>query len=475
MAVDATLLDTWVFDKVKGLFATAAVNSTLHASLHEDKVVFFLHLLGLDTTGHSYRPYSKEYLHNIKIVDQGVQDIFSLIENFYNDQRTAYVFTADHGMSDWGSHGDGHPDNTRTPLIAWGSGVAKPILTTGKSGVAAGHEDGFSADWNLSHVQRNDVWQADIAALMAYLVGLDFPVNSVGELPLNYLDATPAEKAEAVLVNARQILEMYRIKEEQKRKTKLRFKAYPKLDGDGSSVDQKLAKIRQLIDQGQPDRAIDKGLDLIRQGLDGLRYLQRYDWFFLRTLVTVGYLGWIAFALITVVDLHVLGGTSDVTRTPWVTSFFGATLLALYVLLWVQQSSWTYYSYALFPVVFWEEVIVRRKALIASREILLGHIKSAGGYVTLGVQVLGFIALLETFVSISVFIGLWASVGLISSSRTDFWILPSRDYFGVLRGCGLMASCLRIRLHQEEPSLGHHLGRSLPLDEYFYVPSCCQG
>ena len=121
---DATHLDTWVFDRVEELFARAAHDPELNARLRQDKNVFFLHLLGLDTTGHSYRPYSREYLHNIKIVDQGVEKITALIDHFYNDDKTAYVFTADHGMSDWGSHGDGHPDNTRTPLIAWGSGVA---------------------------------------------------------------------------------------------------------------------------------------------------------------------------------------------------------------------------------------------------------------------------------------------------------------------------------------------------------------
>ncbi|KAH0122184.1 PigN-domain-containing protein, partial [Aureobasidium melanogenum] len=124
---DALHLDTWVFERVEELFASASQDLELNQRLRQDKNVFFLHLLGLDTTGHSYRPYSREYLHNIKVVDEGVQKITALIDDFYADDKTAYVFTADHGMSDWGSHGDGHPNNTRTPLIAWGSGVAKPV------------------------------------------------------------------------------------------------------------------------------------------------------------------------------------------------------------------------------------------------------------------------------------------------------------------------------------------------------------
>lgn len=209
---DATELDSWVFDRVAGLFAEAEKNSTLDSMLRGEKVVFFLHLLGLDTTGHAYRPYSPEYLRNIKVVDEGLERIHSLVGEFYKDEKTAWVFTADHGMSDWGSHGDGHPDNTRTPLVAWGAGVRKPV-GVGEVDGKTGHEDGFSGDWGLDAVRRVDVAQADVAALMAYLVGVRFPVNSVGELPLEYLDAEEDVKAEAAWTNARQIAEMYRVKE----------------------------------------------------------------------------------------------------------------------------------------------------------------------------------------------------------------------------------------------------------------------
>src|SRR4051812_17432768 len=82
---NALHLDMWVFDRVKALFAEAATNSTLNAALRQDKSVFFLHLLGLDTNGHAYRPYSKEYLYNIKVVDEGIKEITRLIEDFYND------------------------------------------------------------------------------------------------------------------------------------------------------------------------------------------------------------------------------------------------------------------------------------------------------------------------------------------------------------------------------------------------------
>lgn len=390
---DAVHLDIWVFDRVKALFAEAAKNATLDATLREDKVVFFLHLLGLDTNGHGYRPYSKEYLNNIKVVDEGVKEITKLVEDFYNDGKSAFVFTADHGMSDWGSHGDGHPDNTRTPLIAWGSGVAKPVTTPGK--IAPGHDE-LSSDWNLDHITRHDVSQADVAALMAYLAGLDFPVNSVGELPLSYLAGDLAAKSEAFLANARGILDMYRVKEEQKKATELRYRPFKALGDEEHSVDHRFAAIQALIDQGRFEDAIQETAVLVKVGLDGLRYLQTYDWLFLRALITIGYLGWIAFALTTVIDLHVLHGKAETSRTLFGAVFFSSILVILYASFFVSKSPVTYYAYAIFPVGFWEEVYARRKALNEGRKVLFAHVKSAGGVFVLVLKAIIGLGLIES-------------------------------------------------------------------------------
>ncbi|KAL1954418.1 hypothetical protein VTO42DRAFT_1188 [Malbranchea cinnamomea] len=393
---DATYLDIWVFDKVKELFAAAKEDTELNARLREDKVVFFLHLLGLDTTGHSYRPYSKEYLHNLKIVDQGVREITELVEDFYGDGETAFVFTADHGMSDLGSHGDGHPDNTRTPLVVWGAGVAKPQVS--KDGIAPGHEDGFSSDWNLDHIARHDVAQADVAALMAYLIGLEFPVNSVGQLPLAYIDASPEEKALAALANVQEVLEMYHVKEERKKASSIRFRPYAPFTEPHRSPESQITAIRRLVEKGKYDLAIARSSELFHEALEGLRYLQTYDWLFLRTIVTIGYLGWIAFAAMTVIDLHVLHGSAQAVRSTGTIIFFSSLLVGLYSALWVQKSSWRYYAYGFFPVFFWEEVVALRPAFRAGKEIIFSHIKSWTGWVVLFFQICIYIGMLEALV-----------------------------------------------------------------------------
>ncbi len=459
---DATQLDTWVFEKVKSMFVSAKLNSTLDSALREDKSVFFLHLLGLDTTGHSYRPYSKEYLHNIKVVDQGVREITKLVEDFYGDGKTAFVFTADHGMSDWGSHGDGHPDNTRTPLIAWGSGVARPKKW--KSGRAPGHEDTFSADWGLDLIQRHDVAQADVAALMAYLAGLDFPVNSVGELPLSYLAGGVEEKAEAAFANAQEVLEMYRIKELHKRATAFRYQPYRAFTTEEDSIENRTRSIRSTIDSGQFEEAIRQSSELLQHALQGLRYLQTYNWLFLRMLVTLGYLGWIAYAMTTVIDLHVLHGVSHVDRTFFSSSAFVSLLIILYSSLLLQNSPWTYYAYGVFPVYFWEEVFARRSALVTGCRRLIGHIHGFRGFTLFAIQAVAFVAILEALVTTLFPEWLTQADKALGTS-----IFSSCNFHDLLCSWGHMASILRRTILQREQIACNIVGGRLSYAQHVHL------
>lgn len=73
-----------------------------------------------------------------------------------------------------GSHGDGHPSNTDTPLVAWGAGIRQPLQISENHH----HEDSARfvddhvhdmptpSDWGLDGLERLDVNQADIAPLM---------------------------------------------------------------------------------------------------------------------------------------------------------------------------------------------------------------------------------------------------------------------------------------------------------------------
>uniref|UniRef100_A0A8D3BS14 GPI ethanolamine phosphate transferase 1 n=1 Tax=Scophthalmus maximus TaxID=52904 RepID=A0A8D3BS14_SCOMX len=187
-STDASRLDSWVFTQVKSFFQSAKSNSSLRASLLEDKNVLFLHLLGIDTNGHAHRPMSQEYLDNIGLVDTGVAELVSIVEEFFGyDGRTAYVFTSDHGMTNWGSHGAGHPSETLTPLVVWGAGVHNALRVTEPQP----YDDGYLQDWKLEHLRRVDVSQ--------------------GVLPHTYLNNSDLFKAESMYTNAIQVLEQFKI------------------------------------------------------------------------------------------------------------------------------------------------------------------------------------------------------------------------------------------------------------------------
>ena len=206
---DARDQDKWSFDRLEKLLEESKQDANLERKLKSDKVVFFLHLLGHDTNGHAYGPQSKEYAENTRYIDERVKALEAKFGEFYGDEETAWVFTADHGMTDGRSHGDGDPQNTMTPLIVWGAGVRKPEYIL--ENVPNGHDE-YSRGWGMA-ATRVDVNQADLCPLMAALLGIPIPVNSEGVLPVGYLALTSQEKDRMMLWNLRQLNENYKVKE----------------------------------------------------------------------------------------------------------------------------------------------------------------------------------------------------------------------------------------------------------------------
>lgn len=286
---DAVELDTWVLERVQGLFADGATNATVDAQLRSSGAVFFLHLLGLDTTGHTYRPASPEYLGNTIVVDAIARDVSSLFSEYFGDDKTAFLLTADHGMSAVGNHGDGSPENTRTPLVAWGAGVPRAQRLQ-RRGFTASDLD---RRWGLDFFQRTDVDQADLTPLVASWLGLNVPANSEGRLPLDLLDATPAYRAHASLATARQVLEVYRVKHHERASRMASFQPYAPLVSprDIEPGSARLATIEEAMAQGEYDDAIEECELLVHDALAGAKYLHQYDAPILRTVVALGYLG----------------------------------------------------------------------------------------------------------------------------------------------------------------------------------------
>ncbi|XP_048472888.1 GPI ethanolamine phosphate transferase 1 isoform X3 [Rhincodon typus] len=351
-AQDPSKLDTWVFNEVKEFFEFAKKNELLSKKMRQNQVVYFLHLLGLDTNGHAHRPMSSEYKENIRIVDKGIEEVVSVIEDFYrNDKKTAFIYTSDHGMTEWGSHGAGHPSETLTPLVAWGAGISGPLVESNQQ-----FQDAFLQEWKLNDWRRLDVNQADIAPLMAALIGVPFPLNSV-------------------------------VKMIHKKETTLSFLFSPFKPLSLSKGQDMLRKARLYIQQRQYNEAINLCKSLINLALEGLSYYHTYDRVFLGISVVLGFVGWTTYAFVLIVKLHTrlnkpvcqLGKLSSSDHLP--TIFIGAGVV-ITLFLRIQSCPWTYYIYCLLPVPVWYAVIKEFRIIQDVMNLILTHpAKSMGSLI----------------------------------------------------------------------------------------------
>lgn len=345
-------LDEWVFDNIKMFLKTAESNAHLNDLLHQEKNVFFLHLLGLDTAGHTIKPHSLMYQTNLKVVDQGVKDMEELFEKFFSDQKTAYVFTADHGMTNWGSHGAGSQDETEVPLLAWGAGVKKAS--------PAGLSDPPSpSHWStLKHLKRNDVKQADIVVLLSSLIGCNIPVNSLGNLPRNYLDSPKKNIAELSFLNAKQLLAQAERKKELVQVGTLSFRPYWKLAPE--EVQERLREIKMYLSSQDYPKVMSLSDELSSLSIDALDYYHNYYQGTLLTFVSLSFIGWISWLFCNLRN-YKLNRSSKYIHVG-----FGITGIVIFLLIQGQGLEWQFNIYLLLPIILWWRVFCRMHSWIAA-------------------------------------------------------------------------------------------------------------
>lgn len=357
---DPSKLDTWVFERVVDLFERAKRDQELSSQLHQDKTVFFLHLLGLDTNGHAHRPMSREVIENLRLVDKGVEEVVNLFESYYRDNKTAYVFTSDHGMTDWGSHGAGLPEETMTPLVCWGAGIKSPRKNSQDVYV---YHDGLSERWKLDNYERIDVEQADITVLMSTLIGVPIPRHSEGVLPIGYIHYNKAFSAEGLFANVRQLLEQLRVKEERLYSNSLPFMFRPFSKLTMSEMIERRVKINKLIKEKQYQMAIDLSKMMIDIIKEGVRYYHTYHRNSLFVAMTTGFCGWITCVVLTILQENtkqrqpIYGAGSSPQGVPTMTIIL---LFVTFFLLFYQSSPILYYFYYSLPIVCWAYVWRKR-------------------------------------------------------------------------------------------------------------------
>lgn len=317
-AVGGTLQDIWTLKKASAFLNSSHANPDLHSRLMEDKIVLYMQLNGVDTSGHYWHSENAGFLKKVEVLDAVVRNLTAAVEDFYgNDGSTAFLLTSDHGQTPEGRHGGGEPTCTRTPVLAWGSGIRKsnrmkrwlhphPLLDSPELLQFGG--------------VRYDVEHADLTPLMSVLIGVPIPMNSEGVLPRQFLDGPSKKALVASLANAKQLYAQVQVKSGQKSQRTFWFKPFP----HAGTIERILAEVASLLrvvptnsdlSDAQVEEVSRLGDTAITLSADGLHYFQTYDHAFLRLVISSAYVFFILFSLM-IVRIPVFHRTEILAREP---------------------------------------------------------------------------------------------------------------------------------------------------------------
>uniref|UniRef100_A0A0A1X7D6 GPI ethanolamine phosphate transferase 1 n=1 Tax=Zeugodacus cucurbitae TaxID=28588 RepID=A0A0A1X7D6_ZEUCU len=274
-------LDDWVFKRVRQLLARKRVE------LREEKqIIFFLHLLGLDTAGHVHKPGTQNFLENLHRTERGIVELYDEIEGVFPDGRTAYVLTSDHGMTNAGSHGSSDAFETETPFFLWGAGVANNVDS----------ENVFRIGYDITR-PLYAMQQAQIAPIMSALIGIAIPMNNIGVLPLQYLNASTEYKAHAAHSNALQLLSQFQalLSTHQRGLFSSYLLSYSELNE--AIIAQYLERTEKNMQNGLYEDAIEGSYNVMQLALKGIEYYQGYYRRPLQLSATATFICWIIYCL----------------------------------------------------------------------------------------------------------------------------------------------------------------------------------
>ncbi|TMW41089.1 hypothetical protein DOY81_013832, partial [Sarcophaga bullata] len=273
-------LDKWVFERVKQFLKRKKEDLK-----NETQVVYFLHLLGLDTAGHVHKPNTDLFLENLLYTDKGIKEMYELFEQTFNDNKTAYVLTSDHGMTDSGSHGAGDNFETETPFFIWGAGVKHKPYTA---------NNGITNFYELE--------QAQMAPLMSALLGIATPMNNFGILPRDVINASDLYILYAAQGNAHQLYSQYNSLLQEHEKG-LFTEFLPNFSVDNIIIDFK-QYLETQNSYANEDQAIKASYNFMHNCLKGIDYYFSYYRTVLLIATTASILGWLGYLLKLLGDMR---------------------------------------------------------------------------------------------------------------------------------------------------------------------------
>lgn len=349
------LNDYEMFDTNARLFEMAKTNKNLENNLNQNKISFLLHLNYSDYMAHCIGPKADRLKKHFIKLDSYFEKLERDFYNYYKDNKTTFIIVSDHGMNDNKRHEMTNPNVTRSPLIVWGSGIKHAKYIDENKIYKKDSEE-----INLDYIFKYEISQIDVAALISGLLGINYPLNSNGVVPLDLLNVSDIVKSKMLFGNMMELFENYKIKNDKKSKS-LIYRQYSPLKYSKERIDD----IIYHINNSESTLALNKIQDLIKAIKKGIDYTYNYDSYYLKRMVITSYILWIFFIFIFVEmkernKLKKFFFSLDKNRLNIISAII---TLFFVVYLFLRLSPFRYYIYTLFPCYFFWRILVNHKYL----------------------------------------------------------------------------------------------------------------
>ncbi|XP_024080641.1 GPI ethanolamine phosphate transferase 1-like, partial [Cimex lectularius] len=248
------------------------MNRTLAEDLKRDKTFFIVYMSAVDYCGHHVSPLKPQCIEILKHVDKCVGETVKLFNEFYKDNETSFLLTADHGMTDYGRHGGGHPDMRRTPILAWGAGIKS------QGGVVKDYPE----QWKAKGLKSIDIKQSDLASFISVLLGNPIPDNSYGVIPRQFLAKQDLNLAKALYCNGVQLNNVLQAQGNLPKE----------LDTEQKMMDELKQQLKNEIRAGNASGAFLLADNYIKRVKEELNVVRHSYSGVIKNLATLMYTGW---------------------------------------------------------------------------------------------------------------------------------------------------------------------------------------
>ncbi|XP_014252190.1 GPI ethanolamine phosphate transferase 1-like [Cimex lectularius] len=260
---DDKAADEWVQKQTLAL-----LNTKTFPEINRDKAVIMIRFVGHDMSGELEGENSLRAKDALVRILAMITNIITVAEDKWNDQRTTFAILS---------------DSNESPIVTWGPAISSALVP---------EPNPSNINWKSPYTKRRDMDRRSVAPLLACILDVEPPIDSVAGLPIDFLEEKPRMKAQCSSKTATQIMKLFL-------ETAKHHQSYGriKLTTLWTSITQKSAiKMSDIIDGAYEDGdylgVIAASKILTDRCLRGMHYYGEFKRKFSTYLLLLTVLGW---------------------------------------------------------------------------------------------------------------------------------------------------------------------------------------